>query len=133
MISRLLQKIPIVKLVMLDKLYKSRNISGTIKYYETRKFGSKYQLLADLIYASALGDLKNYSDALRVFKSNKNEIEKSNDFSDDSKNYLINYMYKKSQKFQKIKEINEDENYLYLKKENIPKYIYSMFFHGKHY
>ncbi|MEP1442433.1 MAG: hypothetical protein ABJK39_05430 [Hyphomicrobiales bacterium] len=134
MISKILQKIPIVRLVSFKGLCERREFERAVKYYESKKFGTKYQVLADLFYASALGELKDYNRAIEQLGECSENLETNKYFNDDTVLFLNNYISTNRSKFRNLK-LHQDADpveslNMKLRVCNVPKYIRSFFYHG---
>ena len=131
-ISKLMHKIPLVRLVTLNKLYKQKRFESCIKYYGMVQFGAKYQIMADLIYARALYASGDTDSSVEIFKKSYEKIDNHKYLNEDSAKFLKNFIRVNVFLTKKITAnfggINKNLNI-----KRVPKYMQSFFFHGENY
>ena len=122
-----------LKFVKLEGMARTGKYEPFLAYYYSRKFGEKYQLLADILRAFVIYKMGKHEQSESEFKELYGRILRYKYFNDDTKIYIANYIFYYTHIAHGIDEFYLNTTERPLRIRNVNSYIKYAFFHNTEY
>jgi hypothetical protein len=128
----MIRRIPLVKFILLNKRAASSQRESFFKYYSANKFGRKYQILADILYARELYFDGKELESLQIFTECYNNLNNYKYLDDTNKIFLRNFIRYYINRLKNIIPYHVDRDHS-IKNSDIKGYIKYAFHHDANY